>query len=142
MISYGMVSIDELEKLGEAEVRIILAKGGLGDPGSRTNASVQEWLHIKELKRQEAFNDKQEAREAENLSKADDNLTIQRQIRNMTIVVLIITAITLIVSMFPPLYKVFKSPLPASNIQPHQEHNQPAQIKGRKNRWKGGSEVE
>lgn len=120
-----MISIDDLEKLGETQVRILLAKAGLGDPGSRSNASVQEWLHIKELERQEAFNAKQEAREAANSSKADDNLKIQRQIRNMTIVVLIITVLSLFAVLFPAIEKLFKSILPASDIKPHQEYKQP-----------------
>jgi len=39
---------DELEKLGESEVRRRLANGGFGEPGSRNYSSVKEWLHLKE----------------------------------------------------------------------------------------------
>jgi hypothetical protein len=40
---------DELEKLGESEVRKRLVNGGFGSPGSQNYSSVKEWLRGKEI---------------------------------------------------------------------------------------------
>ena len=42
---------DDLESLGEYEVRKRLVNGGFGSPGSQNYASVQEWLRGKEIER-------------------------------------------------------------------------------------------
>ena len=43
-----MSFVDDLERLGEDEVRKRLINGGLGDPGSQNYSAAQEWLRGKE----------------------------------------------------------------------------------------------
>jgi hypothetical protein len=49
-------SLDELEKLGEQEVRKRLASNVYGDPRNSNHISVQTWLRSKECEREEALN--------------------------------------------------------------------------------------
>jgi hypothetical protein len=46
-----MSHTDELEKLGESEVRKRLVNGGFDSPGSQNYSSVKEWLHGKKIER-------------------------------------------------------------------------------------------
>jgi hypothetical protein len=119
-----MALLEELEELGELEVRKRLANGGFGFAG--IIPYIQEWLQLKELEREEA-------RDAHQKIVERDNLRIQRQIRNMTIVVLLITAFTLLVAALPSIEKFFKPILPVSDIQPHQKDDHPTgQNEGKK----------
>ncbi len=130
-----MALLDELEKWGEVEVRKRLANGDFGYPGTLTVDHVQEWLRLKELERENSLNTQRRIAEKE-------NLRIQRQIRNMTIAVLIITAFTLLAAAIPNIEKFFKPFLPASDIQPHQDHNQPTgHNEGKQNPLDGGEIV-
>jgi hypothetical protein len=113
-----MALFEELEEAGEVEVRRRLANGGFGYPGTLTYNRIQEWLRLKELERENSRDVHQEIVERE-------NLRIQTQIRNMTIVVLVVTVLTLLLAIFPVLDKFFKPALPVSDIQPHEKDNQP-----------------
>jgi len=58
--------------------------------------------------------------------------SIQRQIRNMTIAILIIAAITLFFTMLPLFQKGLKVFLFSPNIEPHKEYNQPTDPNNKK----------
>ena len=129
-----MALLDQLEELGELEVRKRLANGGFGLAG--VIPYVQEWLRLKELEREEARDAHQKIVERENLK-------IQTQIRNMTIAVLIITGLSLFAVLFPAIDKFFKPALPVSDIQPHQKDNYPtSQNEGKKKPLHGIKTVE
>jgi hypothetical protein len=51
-----MSFVDELEKLGETEVRNRLVNSGFGSPGSPTESAVQAWLRGKETQRASRIN--------------------------------------------------------------------------------------
>lgn len=53
------------------------------------------------------------------------NSSIQKQIRNITIAVLIIAAITLFFTVLPLFQKSLKLLLFSPNVKPHKEYNQP-----------------
>ena len=53
------------------------------------------------------------------------NSSVQRQVRNMTIAVLIIAAITLFFTVLPFFQKSLKVSLSSPDVKPHKEYNQP-----------------
>jgi len=59
---------NDLENLGEPEVRRRLALGGFGNPGCQNYVFTEEWLRSKELEREAVLNARREAREEESLS--------------------------------------------------------------------------
>jgi hypothetical protein len=88
--------IDDLEKLGEAEVRKRLQNGGFGLLGSQNYAAVQEWLRGKECKREDDFNARQEAREEESLSISRKALRVSKWARIIAIAAIVVSTITAI----------------------------------------------
>jgi len=63
-----MNTTDELEKLGEREVRKRLSNEGFGNPGSPRYTSVVDWLKGKEFEQAASLDARREDREEESLS--------------------------------------------------------------------------
>lgn len=130
--------IDELEKLGEQEVRKRLASNVYGDPRNLNYISVQAWLRSKEVEREEALNDESlsisrkalvaseeanrlaceanaVAREANNLARSSDK-TMRREVRKdriiaiTAIIIAIIAAHKVIWSLIVWIGNIIKNP--------------------------------
>jgi hypothetical protein len=87
---------DDLEKLGEAEVRRRLQNEGFGQPGSQNYSSVQEWLSAKKREREDALNARREAREEESLSISRKALRISKWAMIIAIAAIVFSTITAI----------------------------------------------
>ena len=67
---------EELDGLGEAEVRSMLANGKLAVPGTPHRAKIDAWLESKVQEREDAAAARREDREAETLAIAKSALSI------------------------------------------------------------------
>ena len=70
------------------------------------------------------------------------NSSVQKQVRNMTIAVLIIAAITLFITMLQFFQSSLNVPLCSPDVKPHKEYNQPTDPNERKENTLGPVNIE
>jgi len=101
-------ALDELEAKGPAAVLLAMARGGYGDPGSRTREDVEAWLRSKSVETEAAASAKRDAREEETLSIARTSLSISRRANNIAVIAMILAATATIVSAIIAIWDPFK----------------------------------